>query len=100
MSSKLSAKLAILAVAPSAALKILHHPAAATPFERSGSAVELTLLALCLIPRTTLPGAALFTLYLVAATAAGTLTRLDFVLDLALIPVIWLGPGLRNLSSP
>jgi hypothetical protein len=93
MSRNVYARLAVATLAQDGILKIVRHPESPIAFI---GAAELLCVALCLIPRTSLAGAALFTVYLIVATATGALTWLDFALGLALLPVIWLGPDPRK----
>jgi hypothetical protein len=108
MNRNLYANLAITALAQDGVLKIARYPE--SPIAWIGAA-ELLCVALCVVPRTSLAGAALFTAYLTTATVAAVVTWLDFTLGLALLPVIWLGPtprkqldrlvgGLDNLQRP
>src|SRR5688572_17795181 len=85
MSRNVYARLAVATLAQDGVLKIAADPG--SPIAWIGAS-ELLCVALCLIPRTTLIGAALFTLYLTVATATGTITWLNFVLGMALLPLI------------
>lgn len=94
----------ILALVPSAVLKLIHHPTAVEGFTRMGippgatvpiAIVELLCLALYLIPRTVVFGAVMLTGYLGGATVANIIGRSDFIHALAVALVVWAGVWLR-----
>jgi hypothetical protein len=94
----------ILALVPSAVLKLIHHPTAVEGFTRMGippggimpiAIVELLCLALYLIPRTAVFGAVMLTGYLGGATVANIIARSDFIHALAVGLVLWAGVWLR-----
>jgi DoxX-like family len=94
----------ILALVPSAVLKLIHHPTAVEGFTRMGippgaimpiAIVELLCLALYLIPRTAVFGAVMLTGYLGGATVANIIARSDFIHALAVGLVVWVGVWLR-----
>ena len=96
--------LVILAFVPSAIMKLIHHPAAVEGFKRMGipegaittlGIVELSCLALYLIPRTTVLGALLLTGYLGGATLANVINRSDFIHALVVGLFVWSGAWLR-----
>jgi hypothetical protein len=94
----------ILALVPSAVLKLIHHPTAVEGFTRMGippgaivpiAVVELLCLVLYLIPRTAVFGAVMLTGYLGGATVANIIARSDFIHALAVGLVVWAGVLLR-----
>jgi hypothetical protein len=96
--------LVILAFVPSAILKLIHHPTAVEGFTRMGipqgailpiALVELSCLALYLIPRTAVLGTLLLTGYLGGATVANIIGRTDFIHSLAVGLLVWAGAWLR-----
>lgn len=96
--------LVILAFVPSAIFKLIHHPTAVEGFTRMGipqgailplALVELSCLALYLIPRTVVLGALLLTGYLGGATLANIIGRSDFIHALAVGLLVWAGAWLR-----
>ena len=96
--------LVILAFVPSAIMKLIHHPAAVEGFKRMGipegaisalGIVELSCLALYLIPRTTVLGTLLLTGYLGGATLANIINRSDFIHALVVGLFVWAGAWFR-----
>jgi hypothetical protein len=98
------AVLIMLAFVPSAAFKLLNHPLVVEGFARMGipsgatlpiAIIELSCLALYLIPRTTVLGTLLLTGYLGGATVANIIGRTDFLHALAVGVLVWAGAWLR-----
>lgn len=103
--------LLLLAFVPSAAMKIIHAEQAVEGFGKMGApvgalvpigVVELTCVAIFLVPRTVVLGAFLLTGYLGGATMANIVGGTDFihalVIGLMVWTVAWLRtPGLREL---
>lgn len=96
--------LVILAFAPSAIMKVTHNPAVVEGFTRLGipqgailplGIIELSCLALYLIPRTTVLGTLLLTGYLGGATLANIIGRTDFIHALVVGLFVWAGAWLR-----
>jgi hypothetical protein len=96
--------LVLLAFVPSAIMKLAHASAAVDGFTRIGipqgaisplGIVELTCLALYLIPRTTVLGTLLLTGYLGGAVLANIIAGSDFLHALIVGLFVWAGAWLR-----
>ncbi len=96
--------LVIMAFVPSAIMKLIHHPAAVEGFSKMGipqgailpiGIVELSCLALFLIPRTTVLGTLLLTGYLGGATLANSIGGTDFIHALVVGLFVWASAWLR-----
>ena len=96
--------LVIIAFVPSAVMKVTHHPTVVEGFGRMGipegamlpiGIVELSCLALYLIPRTTVLGTLLLTGYLGGATLANIINRSDFIHALVVGLFVWAAAWLR-----
>jgi len=96
--------LVILAFVPSGIMKVIHYPTAVEGFRRMGipegaiftlGMVELSCVALYLIPRTTVLGSLLLTGYLGGATLANIINRSDFIHALVVGLFVWAGAWVR-----
>jgi hypothetical protein len=96
--------LVILAFVPSGIMKVIHHPTVLEGFGRMGipqgaslplGIVELSCLALYLIPRSTVLGTLLLTAYLGGATLANIISRSDCFHALVVGLLVWAGAWLR-----
>jgi hypothetical protein len=90
--------LIILSFVPSAIMKLILHPQAATGFSEMGippeaiipiGVVELLCLAIYLVPQTTVLGAVLLTGYLGGATLANIIGGTDFIHALVIGVMVW-----------
>jgi DoxX-like family len=96
--------LVILAFVPSATMKLIHHPAAVEGFTQRGillgalvpiGIVELSCLAIYLIPPTAVLGMLLLTGYLGGATLANIIGGTDFIHALVVGLFVWTAAWLR-----
>ena len=96
--------LVIIAFVPSAVMKVTHHPTVVDGFSRMGipegamlplGILELSCLALYLIPRTTVLGTLLLSGYLGGATLANIINRSDFIHALVVGLFVWAAAWVR-----
>jgi len=102
--ARIATALVILAFAPSAAMKLIHHPVVVEGFTKMSipqaailpiGIVELLCLTLYLIPRTVVLGALLLTGYLGGATMANIIGRTDLIHVFVVGLFVWAGAWLR-----
>jgi hypothetical protein len=96
--------LILLAFVPSATYKLMHHPAAVDGFAKIGiplgalvpiAIVELSCVAIFLVPRTAVLGMLLLTGYLGGATLANLIGGTDFIHALVVGLFVWTAAWLR-----